>query len=245
MRTDVPPDFLAVVDAVQFHEQIHEIFVGAPGFELLRDAGARETTEDGGAERFQAGVAPHPERRAGRKREQVRQEIADHVHHVDGGLLVRHGHVDVHAENQKRARELLELLHDVFVAFAGRDDLIDPTGKRVRAGGGDLQSGALCRGHQLAARAVHLDAELADVFADACAGLDDGLVHLMFYLIDDIGRSSGNQLHDVRTQRAGGGVNDLELFFDTDGESGEPWDGLPDGLSLTGDFSGGIIPRTR
>ena len=48
----------------------------------------------------------------------MRQEIADHVHHVDGGLLVGHGDVDVHAEDQKRAGELLELLDDMFVAFA-------------------------------------------------------------------------------------------------------------------------------
>ena len=151
-----------------FTSKIHEIFVGAPGLELFGYAGARETAEDGGAKRFQTGVAAHPERRAGREREQVREKIADHVHHVDGGLLVRHGHVNVHAENQKRAGELLQFLDDVFVAFAGRDDLVDPTGKRMGAGGGDLQASALGGGHKLAARAVHFDAQLADVFADAC-----------------------------------------------------------------------------
>ena len=44
-------------------------------------------------------------------------------------------------------------------------------------------------------------------------------MHLAFYLFRDGRRGGRNQLHDVRTERAGGGVNDLELFFDTDGEA--------------------------
>jgi hypothetical protein len=219
VRTDVPPDFFAVVDAVQFDEEIDEILVGAPGLELLGNTGARETSEDGGTKRFQTGIASHPERRAGGEREKVREEIADHVHHVDGGLFVGHGDMNVHAEDQKGTSELLELLDNVFVAFAGGDDLVDPTGKWMSAGGGDLQSNAFGGGDELAARAVHFNAQLADVFADFGARLDDGLVHLAFYLFRDGRRGGRNQLHDVRTERAGGGVNDLELFFDTDGEA--------------------------
>ena len=219
VRADVPPDFFAVVDAIQLDEEIDEIFVGAPRLELLGNAGAREAAEDRGAEGFQTGIAAHPERGTGGEREKVRKEITDHVHHIDGGLLVGHGDVNVHAENQKRAGELLEFLDDVFIALAGGDDLVDPTGKRMGTGGGDLQSNAFGGGDELAARAVHFDAELADVFADFGSSLDDGLVHLAFYLFSDSGRSGRNQLHDVRTQRAGSGVNNLELFFDTDGEA--------------------------
>src|SRR5271163_2765884 len=65
MGTDVPPDFFAGVDAIEFYEEVDEIFVGAPGFELFGDAGARKAAEDGGAEGFEASVAAHPERRAG------------------------------------------------------------------------------------------------------------------------------------------------------------------------------------
>jgi hypothetical protein len=57
----------------------------------------------------------------------MRKKIAHHVHHIDGGLLVGHGHVHVHAEDQQRARELLQFLDDVLVALAGGDDLVDPT----------------------------------------------------------------------------------------------------------------------
>src|SRR5713226_178660 len=219
VRADVPPDFLAAVDAVELDEEAEEIFVGAPGFELLGDASAREAAKDGGAEGFQAGVAAHPERRAGGEREEVGKEVAHHVHHVDRGLLVGHGDVDVHAEDQERARELLQFLDDVLVAFAGGDDLIDPTGEGVRAGGGDLQAGALGGGDQFAARAVHFDAQLTDVFANLRAGLDDGLVHLVLDLLDDIRRSGGDELHDMRAELTCGGVDDLKFFFYADGKA--------------------------
>src|SRR5271169_476052 len=87
------------------------------------------------------------------------------------------------------------------------------------ASGGNLQSHTLCRGDEFAARAVHFDAQLADVFADFGAGLDDRLVHLVFDLLDDVRRSGRNKLHDVRSQSAGCGVNDLKLFFNTDSEA--------------------------
>jgi len=38
------------------------------------------------------------------------------------GLLVWHGDVEVHAENQKGARELLEFFDNVLVTLAGRND---------------------------------------------------------------------------------------------------------------------------
>src|SRR5438270_5662533 len=100
MRANVPPDFFAAVDGIKLHEEVEKIFVGAPGLKLFGNAGTWETPEDGGAERFQARVAAHPEGRTSGEGEQVREKIADHVHHVDGGLLVRHGDMNVHAENQ-------------------------------------------------------------------------------------------------------------------------------------------------
>src|SRR4029077_401243 len=50
MRPNVPPDFLGVVDAVQTNKQVDVVLVLAPGAEVIRDAGAREAPEDGGAE---------------------------------------------------------------------------------------------------------------------------------------------------------------------------------------------------
>src|SRR5882724_6067772 len=230
MRADVPPDFLAGIDTIETYQQIDEIFVGAPRFKLFGNTGARKTTEHGGTKRFQAGVAAHPEWRACRKRQQVRQEIAHHVHHIDGGLLVGHGHVYVHAENQQGTSKLLELFHDVLIAFAWGDDLIDPTGKRMGARGSYLQTRAFSCSYQFAACAVHFDAQLADIFADARTGFHDGLVHFVFDLIEDIRRGRGDQLHHVRAQLARHRIYDLKFFLDADGEAvshgvalREPW----------------------
>jgi hypothetical protein len=106
--------------------------------------------------------------------------------------------------------------------------LIDPAREGVRASGGDLQSGALGGGYQLAACAVHFDAELRDVFANFCAGFDDGLVHLMLDLLDDIRRSGRDELHYMRAELTGGGVNDLEFFFYADGKAVSHEGGPPD-----------------
>ena len=78
-----------------------------------------KAAEDGGAVGLQPRVASHPERRAGGEREQVRQEVARRVHQVDGRAVIGHGDVHVHAEDEQRSRELLELLDDVLVALAG------------------------------------------------------------------------------------------------------------------------------
>ena len=119
MRPHVPPDFFWIVDAVELYQQIHKIFVLAPRLEQLGHARARESPEHRRPEGFQSGVPPHPEWRTCRKRKEVRQKVAHHVHHVDRRLLVRHRHVDVHPENQQRPRQLLQLFHDIFVALAG------------------------------------------------------------------------------------------------------------------------------
>src|ERR1700741_75966 len=89
----------------------------------------------------------------------------------------------------------------------------------MRARGGHLKSCAFGSGDQLAARAVHLDAQLADVLADARAGLDDGLVQLVLHLLCNVRGSCGDELADMRTQFASRWINDLEFFFDADGEA--------------------------
>src|SRR5260370_22735510 len=89
----------------------------------------------------------------------------------------------------------------------------------MRACRGHLKPSALGRSAELAPRAVHFDAQLADVFADACAGFDDGLVQLVLHLLCNVRRRRRYELADVRTQLARCGIDDLEFFFDTDGET--------------------------
>src|SRR5947209_644259 len=51
VRTNIPPDFLAAINAVELHQQIKKVLVCAPGFKLLRYARSRETAKNGRAER--------------------------------------------------------------------------------------------------------------------------------------------------------------------------------------------------
>src|SRR3989442_742834 len=219
VRAHVPPNLFAVVDAVQLDEKIYKIFVGAPGFELFGHTGARKAAEDRRAKRLEPGISAHPERRAGGERQEMREEVAHAVHHVDGSLLVGHGDVDVHAEDEQGSRELPHLFDDVLITLAGRNNLVNPARKRGGARGGDLEPGAFGSAAKLAARAMHFDAQLAHVIADARAGFDDVLVQLVLDLLSNVRRSGGEELADVRTQLARCGIDDLKFLFDTNGEA--------------------------
>jgi len=90
---------------------------------------------------------------------------------------------------------------------------------KISSDRGLRESGAFGGSDELAARAVHFDAQLAYVFADARAGFDDGLVQLVLHLFRDVRGSRGDELADVRTQFARRGINNLEFFFDADGKA--------------------------
>src|SRR6267378_4773790 len=111
----------------------------------------------------------------------------------------------------------------------------------MRACGGDLQAGALGGSNQFATCAMHFDAQLADVLANFRAGLDDGLMHLVLDLFDDVRRSGGDELHHVRAELAGSGINNLKFFFYAAGEAVSTGVALRD-LELWG-LLARIIPR--
>src|SRR2546426_7715076 len=122
----------------------------------------------------------------------------------------------------------LQLLHDVLVALAWRNHLLNPIGKGVRTGGGHLQSHPLCRCHQRAARAVQLLAQLRNVSADPRTHLDNRLVKLWLDLFAHVRRGGGNQFADVRTEFQSRRINNLKLFFNADGKAvthsgARPW----------------------
>src|SRR2546427_6595676 len=104
----------------------------------------------------------------------------------------------------------------------------------MRACGRHLEPGAFGGGDEFPARAVHFNAKLAHVFADARAGLNDGLMQLVFYLLRDVRRSRRDELANVRTQFARRGINDLELFLDADSEAVSHGLGPLDLLVLSG-----------
>src|SRR5258707_13831674 len=88
----------------------------------------------------------------------------------------------------------------------------------MRACGGDLQPRAFGGSDQFAAGAMHFDAQLADVLTNFRAGLDDGLMHFVLELFDDVRRGGGDELNRVRADLAGSRINNLKFFFYVDGE---------------------------
>jgi hypothetical protein len=217
MRPQVPPHLLAVVDAVQLDQRVEVFLVFAPRSELIRDAASRKPAEDRRPVRLEARIAPLPERRAGREREQVGQEVAGLVQELDRAGAIGDGDVDVQPEDQERARQLLELLDDVLVALAGGENLVLPLRERVGAGRGDAQPDALGALGELAADMNDLVLELVDVAADLRADLDDRLVELALDLIAER-RARREQLRHVRPQLPGLRVDNLKLFLNADGE---------------------------
>ena len=62
MGTDIPPDFLGAIDAVGLDEEVDEVGVLAPAWEIVGDVGARELVEDFAAVALEAGFEAKPER---------------------------------------------------------------------------------------------------------------------------------------------------------------------------------------
>ena len=103
----------------------------------------------------------------------MRQEVARFVQQVDGRAAIRDGDVNVKAENQQRAGELLHFLDDVLVSFAGGEHLIDPAGEGMRSRRGNAQSHALGAVGQIPADATDLMLELVHVGTDLRPNLHD------------------------------------------------------------------------
>src|ERR1041384_1252370 len=135
MRPDIPPDFLAIIDAVRVDQQVNVILKLRPALIGVGNVGAREFVENLTAVRTQAGFHSKPERRVRRKSEQVRQEKACTVHELNGGLTGLDSNVDVETEDQVGAGNHLQILHDGAVAFIRIDLLLAPEGEWMGAAG--------------------------------------------------------------------------------------------------------------
>ncbi len=203
-----------------FDEDAHEVVELGRSLEVLGHARAREAVEDLRAEALQAGVAPEPERRVRREREQVRQEVERLVHDLEGERAVLDADVHVQAEDQVRAREHLHLLHDLVVARVGEDLLVGPVREGVRAGRSHAHPVLPRQPDDLGPHLADVLPHLRDVLADAGADLDDRLVHLgLDPLLQDEPALLQNLL-DVGAQLPRLRIDDLELLLDAEREGG-------------------------
>src|SRR2546423_2225472 len=132
MEPNVPPNFLGIVDATSFDQQLAVILVFRERFKRVRNSGARKTLEHFEPITFQSGIASDPKRGIDRQRVNVRQKIAGLIHHMNGGFTVWNSDVDVQSENQVRARERLHIANNFLIALALGDELVAPMRKRMR-----------------------------------------------------------------------------------------------------------------
>src|SRR5258708_17713877 len=89
-----------------------------------------------------------PEGRTGTQCQDMRQEVAHLIHHVDDqsprAFILTKAEVNVQTKDQQTPGYVLHIAAQVFVAFIRRDGLIAPARKGVSRGGGDSLT-VLCR----------------------------------------------------------------------------------------------------
>src|SRR5262249_20308377 len=116
-RTQVPPDLGGVLDQSGADEKLDGAFIFTIARKLMRDAGARQLVEHREPVGFEPGLDALPERRGGREREQMRQEIGGLTKQVDAQIVVLDADMDMHARNHEPSPDLLEVVGNHIVAL--------------------------------------------------------------------------------------------------------------------------------
>ena len=224
MRADVPPDLLAVVDAVRLDEQVRRSSSNsAQRLERVRDVRAREAVEDLAAVALQPGVLPDPERRVRREREQVRQEVAHLVHDLDAasrGPRCRRGRAG--RRSGWRARRSACPRRPAGSARRDRCPGRAQSANGCVAAGDDAQAVLLARGAIICRAQVSRRPRRPP----RCSVQMPVPISMTDWCISGLTRSfsrrlpSSSDLLDVRAQLARLRIDDLELLLDAEGEGG-------------------------
>ena len=136
LRAHVPPEEGRLGHGVAADQHVDRLDVLGVVGEGARDADPGEGLEERRPGRGEAGVAPLPEGRVDREREQQREVGAQPVGGVDRRFGVGHADVDVEAEGRLAAGQLAHRAVDELVALAGGDDDLLPDREGVGAGAG-------------------------------------------------------------------------------------------------------------
>ena len=108
------------------------------------------------------------------------------VEDADRLLRVVDRDVDVHAEDQLAARDVLELVDERAVAVAGGDALALEEAERVRAGRADAEAGLGCHLQDGAAQVPQLAVDISDVPAHRRRDLEHRLHQLRVELVLEV-----------------------------------------------------------
>jgi hypothetical protein len=123
------------------------------------------------------------------------------------------------AEYEELLREILKVLLDSNVPLERRDLLCHPVGERMRPCRRDLESTLGRQIDDRAAQPHQLRAQIRRTPAHLASHLDHGLVQLGLHFLEHEVITFEN-LGDVRSELPRGGVDDLVLFLDAEGEGG-------------------------
>ena len=178
MQPDVPPDVRVVGDAAGALELADDLGVVGVVAESRRRARAREGGEDHLPRRREPRRLAAPERGRRRERQQRRKLGEQPVHDLDGFLRVIDGDVDVHAEDQLAAGDVLELVDEVAVAVARRDPLALEEAERVGAGRADAEARLPRDSRHVGAQLQELALDVAGVAAHRGGNLEHRLHQL-------------------------------------------------------------------
>src|SRR5215472_4777678 len=144
----------------------------APTGKALGRAGARQFVEDGEAIRFEPGIFALPERRGGRHRQQVRQEIGGLVQQIDAQLIVEDADMHMHAADRKAPPDTLQISLEGSVSYALGSLLRLVTGERMRTGGDRRHVVTARHASDRAAQSPKLGSSLVEAIAHPCPDLD-------------------------------------------------------------------------
>ena len=148
----------------------------------------------------------------------MRQEIAQFVHDSYGSIAVSDTDMDVHAENQYRPDDILQFFFQDVIANVVGDFLLFPVGEGMRPGPGNCQPEFRRHLVKGAPVAQEMLAGFGDVLANRRDGFDATHQHFRFDPLAQDGGDFPDNIGVARTQFAGGGVNNLKLFLDTQGK---------------------------
>ena len=216
LRAHVPPEVRVVGERPAVQQEVDRAHVLAVGPERARDPDARERLKQRRARRREAGVAPLPERRVGRQREQDRHVRAQAVERGDARLARRQADVHVQRERRLAAGQLAHRAVDLLVALARRHRHLMPDGRGVRAGRRRRQAERLEHSAQPPAQAAKLGDGVADVRVHARAQLRGRRVRLGADVVAHVLGQRREDLVDARCQRPVARVEEHDLLLDAE-----------------------------
>jgi hypothetical protein len=142
----------------------------------------------------------------------------ERARHLDRLLGIVDGHVDVQAEDELAARDVLKLVDEIAVAVAGGDPLALEKAEGMRAGGADAHAAFARDPAHEAPQLAELSVHVCDALADRRRNLDHRLHELRSDAVGQLAVLCGGEdcvhvLHEIEALA----VEEHVLLLDSEG----------------------------